>query len=100
MQKVFLSMLAAAALATAIAMTTPAGAAPASHLGALSAAAATLSDVESATIVCGRWRCWQTWGWGYGYRPWGYGYRPWGYGYRPWGWGYAYRPWGWGWHRW
>ena len=86
MQKVFLSLSAAAALATAIAMTAPAAAAPATNLGALNAAAATLTDVEPAAIVCGRWRCWRTGPYYYGWRRpfWG-GWRD-GYGWRRWGW--------------
>jgi len=40
--------------------------------GPINSAAETLGVVDQARIVCGRWRCWRTWG----YRPYGF-YRPW-----------------------
>ena len=52
-------------------------AAPVNSLGALNSAAATLDNVEQAAIVCGRWRCWHTYGY---YRPHRYwGWRRWRY---------------------
>jgi hypothetical protein len=80
MRRLVLAIAAAGALAGAAALTAPAIAAPVNSLGALNSAAATLDNVEQAAIVCGRWRCWHTWGGGY-YRPhfWGFrrGWRRW-----------------------
>jgi hypothetical protein len=65
MRKLVLATAAAGAVLSA-----PAFATPTSNLGALNAAVATLSDVEPAAVVCGRWRCWHTYPY---YRPY---YRP------------------------
>jgi hypothetical protein len=69
MRKLVLATAAAGALAGAM-LSAPALATPISNLGALNPAVATLSDVEQAAIVCGRWRCWHTYPY---YRPY---YRP------------------------
>jgi hypothetical protein len=85
MSKLVLSIATAGALAGAALATAPAIAAPVNNLGALNAAVATLDNVEQAAIVCGRWRCWRTGPYYYGWR------RPfWG------GWRGRY---GWGWRR-
>jgi hypothetical protein len=78
MRKLVLALAAAGTLSGAAMLSVPALAAPISNIGALNAAAATLSDVEQAGVVCNRWRCWHT----YYYAP-----RPLYYGPRPaWGW--------------
>ena len=61
MCKLVLSIVTMAALAGAALVTAPAIATPVYGLGALNAAA-TVDNVEPAAIVCGRWRCWHTWG--------------------------------------
>ena len=57
------------------------------------------TGIEKAYVVCGPFRCWHRYGWGW-HRPF-YGYG-WGW-HRPfyrYGWGW-HRPWGWHrWHRW
>jgi hypothetical protein len=86
MRKLILSTATLAALAGTVLLTAPAIATPVSGLGALNAAApidaAAVDNVEQAAFVCGRWRCWNTWGgprryWGgYGYYGrWGHPWR-------------------------
>jgi hypothetical protein len=72
MRKLMFSLAAATALVAGATLVGPASAAPSNGLGSISSAAEMLGDVELAAIVCGRWRCWRTWG----YRPYGF-YRPW-----------------------
>jgi hypothetical protein len=74
MRKLVLSIAAAGVFAGAALVTAPAVATPVNGLGALNAAAA-VDTIEPAAFVCGRWRCWHTWGgphryWG-GYGYWG-----------------------------
>lgn len=59
---------------------TGAAAMPALHLDADTPADGHAS-VESIRIYCGRFHCYRTYGYGYGYRHHGYGYRPYRYGY-------------------
>jgi hypothetical protein len=73
MRKLMFSLAAAAALIAGATLVGPASAAPSNGLGSISSAAETLGDVDQVRIVCGRWRCWRTWGY---YRPYGF-YRPW-----------------------
>lgn len=98
MRRLVLSIVAAGAVASATLSAAPADAGPISNAGALAAAAASLDNVHEAALVCGRWRCWRSWG--PGYRTWGYG--AWGPAYGAWGPGYygAWRrpAWG-GWYR-
>jgi hypothetical protein len=61
MRKLVLSIAAAGTFAGAALVTGPAVATPVSGLGALNAIAA-VDNVEPAAVVCGRWRCWHTWG--------------------------------------
>jgi len=61
MRKLVLSIAAAGALAGAALVTVPAIATPVTGLAALNVAA-TVDNVEPAAFVCGRWRCWSTWG--------------------------------------
>jgi hypothetical protein len=61
MRKLVLSTATLAALAGAALVTAPAIAIPVNGLGTLNAAA-TVDNIEQAAFVCGRWRCWSTWG--------------------------------------
>jgi len=79
MRKLVLSIATAGALAGAALVTAPAIATPVNGLGALNAAA-TVDNVQQAAFVCGRWRCWSTWGGPRRY----WGGRP--YWRRHWGW--------------
>jgi hypothetical protein len=62
MRNLVLALAAAGALSGAAMLSAPALATPIGSLGALNAAAATLSDVEQAAVVCNRWRCWHVYG--------------------------------------
>ena len=80
-----------AAGAIAIAGVAIAGAeAQAMPVASLAPPVAAGSGIEKAYVVCGPYRCWHRYGYGWGWRRPFYGY---GWGWRrPWGW---HRPWGW-----